>query len=95
MSFYTAGCVNKIAVSVTGPRAVKELGGSVIPGNVHMLFKLKRKIRIRAFTESVTFVRIGNIFPIFSHFKLVFSYVVNILWGCFQNSCVDRSHASP
>ena len=31
--FYTAGCGNKMAVSVTGPRAVDELGGPVIPGN--------------------------------------------------------------
>ena len=31
--FYTAGCVNKMVVSVTGPRAVNELGGPVIPGN--------------------------------------------------------------
>ena len=31
--FYTAGCVNKMEVSVTGPRAVNELGGPVIPGN--------------------------------------------------------------
>ena len=30
--FYTAGCGNKVAVSVTGPRAVNELGGPVIPG---------------------------------------------------------------
>ena len=30
--FYTAGCGNKRAVSVTGPRAVNELGGPVIPG---------------------------------------------------------------
>ena len=30
--FYTAGCVNKMEVSVTGPRAVNELGGPVIPG---------------------------------------------------------------
>ena len=30
--FYTAGCVNKMAVSVTGPRAVNELGGPVTPG---------------------------------------------------------------
>ena len=30
--FYTAGCGNKMAVSVTGPRAVDELGGPVIPG---------------------------------------------------------------
>ena len=30
--FYTAGCGNKIAVSVTGPRTVNELGGPVIPG---------------------------------------------------------------
>ena len=32
MSFYTAGCGNKMAVSVTGPRAANELGGPVIPG---------------------------------------------------------------
>ena len=31
--FYTAGSVNKMAVSVTGPRAVNELGGPVIPGS--------------------------------------------------------------
>ena len=30
--FYTAGCGNKMEVSVTGPRAVNELGGPVIPG---------------------------------------------------------------
>ena len=30
---YTAGCGNKMAVSVTGPRAVNELGGPVIPGS--------------------------------------------------------------
>ena len=30
--FYTAGCGKKMAVSVTGPRAVNELGGPVIPG---------------------------------------------------------------
>ena len=30
--FYTAGCGNKKAVSVTGPRAVNELGGPGIPG---------------------------------------------------------------
>ena len=30
--FYTAGCGNKMAVSVTGPRAVNELGGQVTPG---------------------------------------------------------------
>ena len=35
---YTAGCGNKMAVSVTGPRAVNELGGPVIPGitDVHL-----------------------------------------------------------
>ena len=32
--FYTAGCENKMAVSVTGPRAVNELGGPVIPGSI-------------------------------------------------------------
>ena len=31
--FYTAGCGNKMAVSVTGPRTVNELGGPVILGN--------------------------------------------------------------
>ena len=30
--FYTAGCGNKMAVSVTGPHAVNGLGGPVIPG---------------------------------------------------------------
>ena len=36
--FSTAGCWNKMAVSVTGPRAVNELGGPVIPGNIlHLL----------------------------------------------------------
>ena len=34
--FYTAGCGNKMAVSVTGPRAVNELGGPVIPGTVEV-----------------------------------------------------------
>ena len=36
--FYTAGCGNKMAVSVTGPRAVNESGGPVILGtqNVRM-----------------------------------------------------------
>ena len=32
--FYTAGCVNKMAFSVTGPSAVNELGGPVIPGKI-------------------------------------------------------------
>ena len=32
--FYTAGCGNKMAVSVTRPRAVNELGGPVIPGKL-------------------------------------------------------------
>ena len=36
--FYTAGCGNKMAVSVTGPRAVNELGGPVIPGSVSTHF---------------------------------------------------------
>ena len=34
--FYTAGCGNKMAVSVTGPRAVNELGGPIIPGTVEV-----------------------------------------------------------
>ena len=38
--FYTAGCGNKMAVSVTGPRAVNELGGPVTPGiGLYGLFK--------------------------------------------------------
>ena len=37
--FYTAGCGNKMAVSVTGPRAVNELGGPVIPGSI-LLFSM-------------------------------------------------------
>ena len=32
--FYTAGCGNKMAVSVTGTHAVNELGGPGIPGRV-------------------------------------------------------------
>ena len=32
--FYTAGCVNKMVVTVTGPCAVNELGGPVIPGRL-------------------------------------------------------------
>ena len=32
--FYTAGCGNKMTVSVNGPRAVNELGGPVIPGSL-------------------------------------------------------------
>ena len=35
MSFlHRAGCGNKMAVSVTWPRAVNELGGPVIPGKL-------------------------------------------------------------
>ena len=41
--FYTAGCRNKMAVSVTGPRAVNELGGPVIPGTWHPQVKKVRK----------------------------------------------------
>ena len=33
MSFFF-GCLNKMAVSVTGHRAVNELGGPVIPGSL-------------------------------------------------------------
>ena len=33
--FYTVCCGNKMAVSVTGPRAVNELGGPVIPGTCY------------------------------------------------------------
>ena len=32
---YTAGCVNKMEVSVTGPRTVNELGGPVITVTVY------------------------------------------------------------
>ena len=31
--FYTASCGKKVTISVTGPRAVNELGGPVIPGS--------------------------------------------------------------
>ena len=34
--FYTAGCGNKMAVSVTGPSAVNELGGPVISGRLRV-----------------------------------------------------------
>ena len=37
---YTAGCGNKMAISLTGPRAVNELGSPVIPGKI-MLFYSK------------------------------------------------------
>ena len=40
--FYTAGCGNKMAVSVTGPRAANELGGPVIPGNFHPIGLVSR-----------------------------------------------------
>ena len=33
---YTAGCGNKMEVSVTGPGAVNELGGPVIPGTIRL-----------------------------------------------------------
>ena len=37
--FYTAGCGNKMEVSVTGPRAVNELGGPAIPDiSLHGLY---------------------------------------------------------
>ena len=40
--FYTAGCGNKMAVSVPGPRTVNELGGPVIPGRLsHEFFDRK------------------------------------------------------
>ena len=42
--FYTAGCVNKMAVSVTGPRAVNELGGPVIPGTPRYAETKKRPV---------------------------------------------------
>ena len=34
--FYTAGCGNKMAINVTGPRAVNQLGGPVIRGRRFM-----------------------------------------------------------
>ena len=45
--FYTVGCVNKMAVSVTGPRAVNELGGLVIRGNrfYDLMSPKKKKIK--------------------------------------------------
>ena len=46
--FYTAGCGNKM-VSVTGPRAVNELGGPVIPGTMHTLLTIILKpLNVRA-----------------------------------------------
>ena len=39
--FYTAGCGNKMAVRVTGPRAVNELGGPVI--NIELAFLIMKK----------------------------------------------------
>ena len=41
--FYTAGCGNKMVVSVTGPRAVNELGGPVIPGRSSLCAKKEQK----------------------------------------------------
>ena len=38
--FYTAGCGNKMAVSVTGPRAVNELSGPVTPGEATLPHEL-------------------------------------------------------
>ena len=46
--FYTAGCGNKMAVSVTGPRAVNELGVPVIPGKC---YQKKRKFANSKFRE--------------------------------------------
>ena len=40
--FYTADCVNKMAVSVTGPRAVNELGRPVTPGSTYGLTHIKK-----------------------------------------------------
>ena len=45
--FYTAGCGNKMAVSVTGPHAVNELGGPVIPGNERQHVFVRKLIRVR------------------------------------------------
>ena len=43
--FYTAGCGNKMAVSVTGPRAVNEVGSPVIPGT--LLYVLLMRMHTR------------------------------------------------
>ena len=43
--FYTTGCGNKMAVSVTGPRALNELGGPVITGTRFSL-QLKKYIEM-------------------------------------------------
>ena len=43
--FYTAGCGNKMAVSVTGPRAVNELGGPVIPGRTDLAMCMISSVR--------------------------------------------------
>ena len=45
--FYTAGYGNKMAVSVTGPCAVNELGGPVIPGNSFYGFHKKKNLSYR------------------------------------------------
>ena len=50
----TAGCVNKMAVSVTGPRAVKELGGPVI--SYRVIFSLKITI-----TSTTVYVVLFNL----------------------------------
>ena len=45
--FYTAGCGNKMAVSVTGPHAVSELGDPVIPGiGLHGLYKIIQRCKV-------------------------------------------------
>ena len=51
--FYTAGCGNKMVVSVTGPRAVNELGGPVIPGkpNVYITKEFRLIVNI---AQSIT-----------------------------------------
>ena len=44
--FYTVGCGNKMAVSVTGPRLANELGGPVILGSpLHSVFRFEFLLR--------------------------------------------------
>ena len=46
--FYTAGCVNKIAVSVTRPRAVNQLGGPVITGYYRRIINSETTSRLNS-----------------------------------------------
>ena len=64
--FHTAGCGNKIVVSVTGPPAANELGGPVIPGM--SLGGLERKFPWNCFNNNNFFFSFA-IQVIFIHYK--------------------------